>query len=213
MSGDLDRPAEVPERVVWEGQPAFRGLYWRRFHARWVGAYFVALMLWRAGSSLAEGQGVAQAGAATLRLLPPALAALAVLALLAWLFRRASHYTLTNRHLVLRFGVALPVTMSIPLRLVSNAALRSYADGSGDIPLAVDAQQRVSWLLLWPHIRPWRLRAPEPMLVAVPDAAAVAAKMAQLLGGQPGPALAAARALSEAPAADGSDAVARPAAA
>ena len=45
----------------------------------------------------------------------------------------------------------------------------------------------MSYLLLWPHIRPWRLRAPEPMLSSIPDAAKVAAKLAEALTGQPGP--------------------------
>ena len=52
-----------------------------------------------------------------------------------------------------------------------------YNDGSGDIPLRVLDNKRVSYLLLWPHIRPWGLRAPEPMLSSIPDAAEVAAKL------------------------------------
>jgi hypothetical protein len=46
----------------------------------------------------------------------------------------------------------------------------------------------VSYVLLWPHIRPWRLRTPEPMLRALPDAAVAAAKLSEALTGQPGPA-------------------------
>ncbi len=45
----------------------------------------------------------------------------------------------------------------------------------------------MSYLLLWPHIRPWRLRVSEPMLNSIPDAAEVAAKLAEALTGQPGP--------------------------
>ena len=33
------------------------------------------------------------------------------------------------------------------------------------------------YALLWPHARPWRYRSPEPMLRAVPDAQAVAARL------------------------------------
>jgi hypothetical protein len=77
--------------------------------------------------------------------------------------------------------------MNIPLSRIANAALKTYRDGSGDIPLRVSDDKRVSYLLLWPHIRPWGLRAPEPMLNAIPDAAAVAAKLAEALAGQPGP--------------------------
>jgi hypothetical protein len=81
--------------------------------------------------------------------------------------------------------------MNIPLSRITNAALKIHRDGSGDIPLGVADGKRVSYLLLWPHIRPWRLRAPEPMLCALPDAAIVAARLSEALGGQPAPAAAA----------------------
>ena len=50
------------------------------------------------------------------------------------------------------------------------------------------ADNKGAWLLLWPHVRPWRLRAAQPMLRGIPDAAAVAARLAELLGGKPTPA-------------------------
>jgi len=85
--------------------------------------------------------------------------------------------------------VALPMTVNVPLGKIANAALKTYRDGSGDIPLRPSADSdRVSYLLLWPHIRPWRMRAPEPMLLSIPDAAKVAARLAEALTGQPGPA-------------------------
>ena len=80
------------------------------------------------------------------------------------------------------------MTMNIPHSRIANAALKTYRDGSGEIPLRVSDDKRVSYLLLWPHIRPWALRAPEPMLSSIPDAANVAAKLSEVLAGQPGPA-------------------------
>ena len=88
-----------------------------------------------------------------------------MLATLAWLFRRAACYTITSKRVLFQFGVALPITMNIPLCRITNAALKTYRGGRGDIPLRVSDDKRVSYLLLWPHIRPWGLRAPEPMLV------------------------------------------------
>ncbi len=138
----------------------------------------------------------------------PAVSAMTVLAGLAWLFRRAACYTITSKRILFQFGVALPMTMNIPLGKIANAALKTYRDGSGDIPLRLSDGGRVSYLLLWPHIRPWRLRAPEPMLSSIPDAAVVAAKLAEVLTGQPGP-----TAVSLVQISDGgfaSDAIARP---
>jgi hypothetical protein len=118
----------------------------------------------------------------------PAVSAIAVLGGLAWLFRRAACYTITSKRVLFQFGVALPMTMNIPLGKIASAALKSYRDGSGDIPLGLTDRDRVSYVLLWPHIRPWRLRMPEPMLRALPDAAMAAAKLSEALTGQPGPA-------------------------
>jgi len=48
-----------------------------------------------------------------------------------------------------------------------------YADGTGDIPLTMIGADRIAYLNLWPHARPWRIARPEPMLRAIPDAARV----------------------------------------
>ncbi|MFX6019169.1 photosynthetic complex putative assembly protein PuhB, partial [Acinetobacter baumannii] len=87
-------------------------------------------------------------------LIVPAICAIAVLAGLAWLFRRAACYTITSKRVLFQFGVALPMTMNIPLSKIGNAALKTFRDGSGDIPLRVLDDKRVSYVLLWPHIRP-----------------------------------------------------------
>ncbi len=129
-----------------------------------------------------------EAVTSALWLIVPAISGIAILAGLAWLFRRAACYTITSKRILFQFGVALPMTMNIPLSKISNAALKTYRDGSGDIPLRLSDGGRVSYLLLWPHIRPWRLRAPEPMLNSIPDAAEVAVKLTDALAGQPGPA-------------------------
>lgn len=184
---ELPAPLPVGERVIWQGKPSFKGLALRTFHIREVAIYFAILLVWRGWSNWSLGLPVSDFAASALWLIFPALSAMAVLAGLAWLFRRAACYTITSKRILFQFGVALPMTMNIPLGKITNAALKTYRDGSGDIPLKLSDSGRVSYLLLWPHIRPWRLRAPEPMLNSIPDAAAVAAKLAEALTGQPGP--------------------------
>lgn len=182
-------PAPLPdgEHVIWQGKPSFWGLALRSFHIREVAIYFSLLLVWRLWSNWSHGLSPAEATVSALWLIVPALSGVAVLAALAWLFQRAACYTITTRRILLQFGVALPMTMNIPLSRIANAALKARRDGSGDIPLGISDGKRVSYLLLWPHIRPWRLRTPEPMLVSIPDAAVVAAKLAEALTGQPGP--------------------------
>ena len=185
---ELPGPLPSGERVIWQGKPSFKGLALRSFHIREVAVYFGLLMLWKLGSNWAHGGSLAEGTVSVLWLVAPAISAMAVLAGLAWLFRRAACYTITSKRVLFQFGVALPMTMNIPLGKIANAALKPYRDGTGDIPLGLNDPKRVSYVLLWPHIRPWRLRMPEPMLRSVPDAAAVAAKLSEALTGQPGPA-------------------------
>ena len=184
----LPAPLPAGERVIWQGKPSFKGLALRSFHIREVAAYFGILLVWRLWSNWSSGMPAADATISALWLIVPAVSAIGVLAGLAWLFRRAACYTITSKRVLFQFGVALPMTMNIPLSRIANAALKTYRDGSGDIPLRVSDNKRVSYLLLWPHIRPWRLSRPEPMLRALPDAAIVAAKLQEALEGQPAPA-------------------------
>jgi hypothetical protein len=90
------------------------------------------------------------------------------------LVERTTLYTITNRRVVMRFGVALPMTINIPFNLIDEAALKLNRNGSGDIALALSASQKISYLLLWPHARPWRMRRPMPALRAISDPAGVA---------------------------------------
>jgi hypothetical protein len=184
---ELPSPLPVGERVIWQGKPTFKGLALRSFHIREVAIYFGLLLAWRLWSNWSYGTAVGEAVTSALWLIVPAISAIAVLAGLAWLFQRAACYTITSKRVLFQFGVALPMTMNIPIGKIANAALKTHRDGSGDIPLKLPDTGRVSYLLLWPHVRPWRLRAPEPMLNSIPDAARVAAKLAEALTGQPGP--------------------------
>ncbi len=184
---ELPAPLPAGERLIWQGRPTYKGLALRAFHIREVGIYFGLILMWRLWSNWTLGASMTEASIAALWIIAPALSAIAVLAGLAWLFHRATTYTVTNRRILLQFGVALPMTMNIPLGKIENAALKVYDDGSGDIPLKLKDGDRASFLLLWPHIRPWQLRRSQPMLRSVPDASVVAAKLAEALSGQPGP--------------------------
>jgi len=184
---ELPAPLPVGERVIWQGKPSFTGLALRSFHIREVAIYFGLLLMWRLWSNWSQGLPAGEAVTSALWLIVPAVSGIAVLAGLAWLFQRAACYTITSKRILFQFGVALPMTMNIPLSKIANAALKTYSDGSGNIPLKLSDSDRVSYLLLWPHIRPWRMRVSEPMLNSIPDAAEVAAKLAEALTGKPGP--------------------------
>jgi hypothetical protein len=160
-------PAPLPpgETIVWQGRPGVGRMLEDAFHARTVGVYFLilsavgALMGSLTGALLTLGAGALCIG---------------VLALLARASARTSVYTLTDRRLVLRVGMALPMHFNLPLKQIAAADLRKGKGGSGDISLRLAGRGRIAWALLWPHVRPWRLRHPEPMLRALSDAEHVA---------------------------------------
>ena len=110
-----------------------------------------------------------------------ALISVLILTGLAWLSARTTIYTVTSKRVVMRIGMALPITLNLPYTKIDSADLRLYRDGTGDLPLVLTKEDRIAWAVLWPHARPFRLRHPEPMLRAVPDAEQVGACLASAL--------------------------------
>jgi hypothetical protein len=109
---------------------------------------------------------------------------LALLCVIAWLAARTTVYTLTDRRIVIRQGIALPVTMNLPLSLVDGVAGARRARDAGDLALQLAPDQRVSYLLLWPHVRPWQWRHPQPMLRAIAGHDAVGEQLVGAMQGK-----------------------------
>ena len=169
-------PAPLPneERILWQGSPAPVSLARQAFRVRGVALYFAVLMVWRLAA--ADGP-LADPAAVWTAIAPPlfmGVLVLAVLGGLAWLNARETVYTVTNRRIVMRFGVALPMTVNLPLSQVESADLRQHADGSGDIALTLLPGTRVSYLVFWPHVRAWRFNRVRPSLRAVQNPLQVA---------------------------------------
>ena len=128
-------PEDLPvgEHIVWQGEPDWRGLARRAFHVRKVMFYFGILIAWYLAANSADGiaSGVTTAG--VLWTFAMGVLALGILYLLAWVYARTTVYTLTNRRLVLRFGVALPMMINLPLEKLEAADLVQYGGDLGDI--------------------------------------------------------------------------------
>jgi hypothetical protein len=160
------------ERILWQGSPDWRLLARSAFHVRTVAAYFAVLFVigFASGSVL----GLAMT-------LLAGLAGTGLLAFLAWAMARSTIYTVTNRRIVLRFGVALQMCVNLPMVKIATARLNARADGSGDIALQMMGEQRAGYLMLWPYVRPWKFSSPEPMLRAIPDVRPVADLLARAM--------------------------------
>jgi hypothetical protein len=181
MEPQYGLPERLPagEKILWQGSPDFKAVALRIFHLRKAAVYFALLLLLRAGFVLGDGGSLADAVLALAWPLPLALTALACLTALAWMTAGTAVYTLTDKRLVMRIGIVLTLTFNIPLRTLKSAALRQGAEGKGDIVIEIAGPDHIAWLHLWPHVRAWHLARPQPMLRAVPDAAAVATLLAQ----------------------------------
>ena len=169
------------EHLLWQGHPAARALAFRVFHLRLVAAYFGLLFVGRVASGILNHQPLRDLLVDASRVFIPATIAMIILCGLAVLYGRTTRYSVTDRRVLLQFGAVLPMTLNVPLAQVASAGLKLYSDRSGDIPLSVVTEKRLSILLLWPHVRPWRLNQVEPMLRCVPEAQTVADVLAQAL--------------------------------
>lgn len=176
-------PERLPagEILLWQGKPTWQALALRTFHVRKIALYLCALVVWRVASGFYEGVSPSGVAASLLMPLPLLLAAVGIPTLLAWLYSRTTVFTITNRRVVMRYGVALPWCLNLPYRTVKSASFVTHRDGTADIPLSLSGTGRVSYLHLWPFARPWMINHPEPMLRGVPDGAAVARILAQAL--------------------------------
>jgi hypothetical protein len=172
------------ERMLWQGAPRWQDLAVHAFHARKVIWYFAALAVAQAAFGYAGGETLAHAVRPFQWLVPMGLVAAALLTCIAILSARTTVYTITSKRLVMRVGMALPVTINLPFSQIDGASLRLFANGSGDIPLKVNAKERVAYLLLWPHARPFHFAHPQPCLRCIADADNVAGLLASALAGE-----------------------------
>ena len=165
------------EFIVWQGEPSWRQLALRVFHVRKIAVYFVLLAGLHVGLQVSDGASwlMAAKGAAWLVMLGGA--AMLVLGALARLYAHTTIYTITNRRLVMRFGVALPMMINIPWEKVDSADLKLHPGNTGSIALTLTPDHKMSYWLLWPHAKPWRFSPVQPMLRCIADPQTVAERL------------------------------------
>ncbi len=174
-------PGRLPagETLLWQGAPDWRVLLRRALHLRLVVGYFATLMGCCLFEAVAHGSYLMWFSLATLAALAPLV--IGMQALFAYLVARTTVYTVTDRRIVLKLGVALSMSINLPFKAIESANLRLYPDGSGDIPVLLEGLTRIGFTQLWPHVRPWRMNRVQPMLRAIPDARRVAQLLAAAL--------------------------------
>lgn len=185
----LPEPLPPGEQILWQGAPDWKILAVHVFHIRPLAAATVLFAVLSLTLGLAHAMPPAFLALALMVPLLAGIVAIGLAALSAWLIARVSCYTVTDARLVMRVGLIVPVNLNIPFSEITDVAMRPHAGGSGDLPLTVRSYKRVSYMLLWPHVRPMQFARVQPMLRAVRDGEKAGDALVQALrrahGGRP----------------------------
>jgi hypothetical protein len=172
-------PAPLPEgeRVLWQGAPQTLPFLKQVFHTRMLLAYVGVLFAWSLISGASSGN-LLSAIIACATFGGLAGAALFLLGGLAWLLARSTTYTITTARIIIEYGAAMEKTVQIPFAAIASADFTTRPDGTGDLVLSLIEGQKINYIMLWPHVRPWHVSVTEPSMRSIGNAASVA----QLLG-------------------------------
>lgn len=169
-------PEALPEgeHILWQGSPAPLRLARDALGLTWVAGYFVLLTIWRVGVSstmvpmdqaLAHGVPFLVVGA---------LCCLLIYGL-ATMQAKSAVYTLTNKRVAMRIGAALTMTLNLPYTQIGNAGLDVKRSGHGTLAFELIGDTRFSYMMTWPHVRPWYMSKTQPSFRSIPEAEKVAA--------------------------------------
>ncbi|SMX31764.1 photosynthetic complex putative assembly protein PuhB [Maliponia aquimaris] len=164
------------EHILWQGKPDWWALTKASLGFWWIMGYFAFLALWRF-TTVMDQMPLGQAIGASLPFAVLAAIVAALLMLTAWIQASCTVYTVTNRRVAMRIGAALTVTLNLPYTQIGSADLDLRKGGTGTIAFRTLGDTRLSYLVCWPHVRPWRFRT-QPALRCIPDAARVAQLLA-----------------------------------
>jgi hypothetical protein len=159
----VPHPLPEGERLLWEGAPTMKAIATHVFHWRLVVGYFAAMLaLWAFTTPHTPGSDVYVASA-VVRVSLSVFVVASVLGL-ARVVATTTWYAITSQRLVLRIGMAFPMSINIPFKLLESAGVGTFKDGTGQVALSLQKGNRIAYIALWPHCRVFRFTHPEPVL-------------------------------------------------
>ncbi|MEJ6396655.1 photosynthetic complex putative assembly protein PuhB [Yoonia sp. 208BN28-4] len=173
-------PEALPEdeHIIWQGAPNTLRLAKDAYKLNWIIGYFALLAVWRVGVSSADYPLTVAMAHGVPFLIAGAIVTLLLIGLAA-VQARSTVYTLTNKRVAMRIGAALTMTLNLPYVCIGNANASVRKSGIGTIAFELIGDDRISYLMTWPHTRPWHFTRTQPAFRAIPDAARVAALFAE----------------------------------
>lgn len=169
-NGDPMGTPGLDERVLWKGRPSLPVLTRSAFHLGAFSVYMAAMV------ALALVWGNTESA---VFLVAAGVVGGIVIQLIAWRCAKTTLYILTDVRLIMRIGMAVEARINIPLKHIEAAHLQERGRDHGDIAIQVGGERLLGYALLWPHVRPFSLARPQPMLRALPDAQKVAKLLAE----------------------------------
>lgn len=169
-------PEALPadEHILWQGSPNPLRLAKDAWALNWILGYFVALAAIRV-TMVAPDMSLTAAMAQGLPFLFAGVVVALIVIGICTVQARSTVYTLTNKRACMRIGAALTMTLNLPYVCIGNAQAAVRASGLGTITFEMIGDTRLSYLMTWPHVRPWHMRRTQPAFRSIPDAARVAA--------------------------------------
>jgi hypothetical protein len=131
------------------------------------------LTLWRF-VTVVDQMPIGQALGAAVPFVILGLVVMGLLMAIGFIQARATVYTVTNRRVAMRIGAALTMTLNLPYTQIANAMLDLRKGGTGTIAFETMGDTRLSYLLCWPHVRPWHINPTQTALRCIPEAERIA---------------------------------------
>lgn len=184
-------PEALPagETLLWQGRPQVEGFATRALGLRGLALYFGGLILLQAAIGFSQGGGLVQVGGGLAISAAIGLVCLGLLWVIGRAAARATIYTITNKRVVLRVGIALPMIINLPFTVIGSVARAVRPDGTEDVVLSVVKPAHVSWIALWPHVKLGSILRPQPVLRALPQESGAAQLLARAVARSAGAAV------------------------
>ncbi len=176
-------PGELPEgeNILWRGTPEPWQLGHAIFHTRIIALFFAVLAVSSVFSGLNHGATVGHIVMTFVTLCVVGAAIIGFAMLAGWLIAINTVYTITDKRLVIRHGVTLPMAINVPFATIATASAKIQDDGSGDVSVCLRDGERLALYAVWPHNRPWSWQGTAPAIRCAAQATAAARVLSEAL--------------------------------
>lgn len=173
-NGGLPGPLPAGEHIVWQGSPDAGAIARHVLKVRWIAGYFAIMLVWLVITGVYFGRSAEDAFVSLGIMTLAGATVVGLVRLYAIAVARTTVYTITNKRVVMKLGVALPTAFNLPFVEFESVDVRKRANGSGDIALRFKPDVHLAWLVFWPHVRGFRMARTEPQMIGIADVEAVA---------------------------------------